>query len=84
MHIGSAVFVSGQPSLSSSVVMKVEILDTNDRAPAFTMELYEFSVGEGGKPGTVVGTVRAIDEDLAPYNKTELFIVGGNEEGKEP
>jgi len=46
--------------------MIVQVLDANDELPQFDKSVYYFSVMENRPPGTVVGTVRATDDDVSP------------------
>jgi len=65
----------GQPvSRSSSVLVRLEILDENDERPTFAYEVYTFGTYENQPSGTEVGTVAAVDRDLAPYNEVEYRL----------
>ena len=44
--------------------MRIDILDTNDEAPQFTLSSYNKTISEGDKAGTSVVTVSAYDKDL--------------------
>jgi len=61
-------------SRSSSVLVRLEILDENDERPTFAYEVYTFGTYENQPSGTEVGTVSAIDRDLAPYNEVEYHL----------
>ncbi|ODM94994.1 Protein dachsous [Orchesella cincta] len=54
----------GSPALSSTAVISITVTDENDHAPLFEQKLFKFSLEENNKPGTVVGEVRAVDEDI--------------------
>ncbi|XP_040892286.1 protocadherin-23 [Toxotes jaculatrix] len=41
----------------------VLVLDINDNVPAFSSEVYYFTVSEGSSPQGLVGTVKAVDKD---------------------
>ena len=60
----------GVPSMSSSVIVTVTVIDTNDENPVFTVPVFVGSVDENSPPGTSVLTVSAIDPDnfVAPLN----------------
>lgn len=54
----------GSPALSTTAVISITVQDENDHAPQFTQKLYQFTMQENNKPGTVVGEVQAVDEDI--------------------
>ncbi|XP_056094109.1 protocadherin beta-16-like [Rhinichthys klamathensis goyatoka] len=54
----------GVPSLSSSVILSLQISDVNDNAPVFEKSSYEASVQENNTPGLSIFTVRARDADF--------------------
>ena len=68
----------GDPELSSSVIVTITVIDTNDERPVFRQGLYTGSIAENSPPGTPVLTVSAIDPDdfTAPLNYT-LFDTSG-------
>ncbi|KAK7089550.1 protocadherin-9-like [Littorina saxatilis] len=53
----------GDPPLSRSSELRVEVSDSNDNAPEFTSNEYVLSVAENEVVGTWVGQVRASDVD---------------------
>ncbi|XP_053522433.1 protocadherin gamma-A8-like [Artibeus jamaicensis] len=53
----------GEPRRSSSVHIKVTVLDVNDNAPVFAQPIYRVTVPENVPPGTLLLTVRASDLD---------------------
>ncbi|XP_076861952.1 protocadherin gamma-A2-like isoform X15 [Brachyhypopomus gauderio] len=53
----------GEPSLSSSVTLSLQISDVNDNAPVFERSSYEASVMENNNPGVSVFTIKAVDAD---------------------
>ena len=59
----------GSPSLSSSVLVTVRILDENDESPNFDRIQYDYSVAENVPLHTLVGQLNAIDKDSMPYNQ---------------
>ena len=69
----------GNPSRSSSTVIVVDIVDENDEAPTFDHKTYILEMEEEQPPGTLVGTVSAIDRDLAPFNRIRYRPVGPTE-----
>jgi len=65
----------GQPvSRSSSVLVRLEISDEDDEWPTFAYGVYTFGTYENQPSGTEVGTVAAIDRDLAPYNQVDYRL----------
>ncbi|XP_068447212.1 protocadherin gamma-A11-like [Clinocottus analis] len=53
----------GNPSLSSTKVIQVDVLDVNDNSPLFTESPYHFYVPENNKAGMSVFSVKAEDAD---------------------
>ncbi|KAM3867202.1 protocadherin beta-14-like [Diretmus argenteus] len=53
----------GSPSLSSTKVIQVDVLDVNDNSPLFTETPYTFYVTENNKPGGPIFSVSAADAD---------------------
>ncbi|XP_076861958.1 protocadherin gamma-A5-like isoform X21 [Brachyhypopomus gauderio] len=53
----------GEPSLSSSVTLSLQISDVNDNAPVFERSSYEVSVIENNTPGLSIFTINARDAD---------------------
>ncbi|CAG0919475.1 unnamed protein product [Notodromas monacha] len=65
---------NGSPERSSSVVVAVTVTDVNDNAPHFAQDVYQFTVEEGRKAGTLVGSVSAVDPDSGP-NATLTYVL---------
>ncbi|XP_030648003.1 protocadherin Fat 4-like [Chanos chanos] len=53
----------GVPQLSSSVSLRLQILDVNDNAPVFEKKYYEAHIAENNAAGQSIFTVRASDAD---------------------
>ncbi|KAJ7415077.1 hypothetical protein WISP_79841 [Willisornis vidua] len=53
----------GSPSLQSSAVLALRVLDVNDNAPVFTQERYRAQLAENNVAGALVLRVRATDAD---------------------
>ncbi|NXG06725.1 PCDG9 protein, partial [Sakesphorus luctuosus] len=53
----------GSPSLQSSAVLALRVLDVNDNAPVFTQERYSAQLAENNAAGVLVLRVRATDAD---------------------
>lgn len=65
----------GHPvSRSSSVLVRLEISDEDDERPTFVYGVYTFGTYENQPSGTEVGTVAAVDRDLAPHNEIEYHL----------
>ena len=54
----------GTPSLNSSVLVNVTILDIDDEAPRFTQKIYNANIKENSPEGTFVIELVAIDIDI--------------------
>ncbi|KAA0201593.1 hypothetical protein HAZT_HAZT002671 [Hyalella azteca] len=57
------VYDSGQPRLSSSINVTVQIMDINDNAPQFLRFSYHLHLPENMKIGTSVAQLQAVDAD---------------------
>ena len=65
----------GTPSRSASQSLIIQVVDVNDELPYFDKSAYYFSVVENSPLGTVVGTVRASDDDVSPaFNRVTYSI----------
>ncbi|XP_061581325.1 protocadherin gamma-A2-like isoform X22 [Cololabis saira] len=53
----------GVPSLSSSVILTLQISDVNDNAPVFERTFYEAYIVENNTPGLSIFSVKAMDAD---------------------
>ncbi|KAM3612809.1 uncharacterized protein V6R79_015001 [Siganus canaliculatus] len=53
----------GNPALSSTKVIQVDVLDVNDNSPVFTENPYTFYVTENNKAGMSIFSVSAVDFD---------------------
>ena len=60
----SATNVASNPSRSSNTTVRVNVLDTNDEPPRFSVPSYNETISEGDKAGTSIVKVSAQDEDL--------------------
>lgn len=70
---------SGNPAMSSSLILIVEILDQNDNAPSITNPLPMYCIRENVDIGELVGTVNATDEDSGGNTMLSFTIRAGNE-----
>lgn len=65
----------GDPPLTSTATVTVNVLDVNDEVPTFSAQEYVMSVDESVKPGTYIGNVSAFDPDTGPGGQVVLSIV---------
>ncbi|CAN7939547.1 unnamed protein product, partial [Ixodes hexagonus] len=63
--------------LTSTVTVRVNIVDTNDHAPMFSKDTYEAVVAEDAKKGTLVTTVTATDPDSGSFGKVRYTSLNG-------
>ncbi|XP_039630290.1 protocadherin alpha-2-like isoform X20 [Polypterus senegalus] len=63
IHLVLTAIDGGKPSKSGTVLIIVEVLDTNDNAPVFTQSLYKASVYENAPAKTVIMRLNATDAD---------------------
>lgn len=69
----------GQPPLSASLNMKVELVDINDNSPVFEQSSYRFKVSEDTLLDTIIGKVRAYDLDTGKNGLVKYrFVENGN------
>ena len=69
---------AGNPPLSSTVLVAVNITDTNDNAPKFDQLAYEARISDKAKKGQFVAIVQAFDDDVSDRHKLAYSIVGGD------
>ncbi|XP_069510273.1 protocadherin gamma-A6-like isoform X34 [Ambystoma mexicanum] len=53
----------GRPVRSGTVRVQINVIDVNDNAPVFDQPLYKIRVMENSPKGSVIGTMRATDND---------------------
>ena len=71
----------GTPPLETSIEVVVRIQDINDHMPVAENATYTFTIEENIDPGTVVGQVRAHDQDAGDNGKIFYSIIDGNDYG---
>ena len=64
----------GQPPLSSSTFLRINILNVNDNAPVFDKPSYGFIVGDFIKPGQFIGKVSCVDPDNEKKSRLRYSI----------
>ncbi|XP_057679932.1 cadherin-6-like [Corythoichthys intestinalis] len=67
--------------LSGTTTVSITLADVNDNPPRFTKTLYEFKVPESVVPGSPVGTVRAVDNDIGENAEMDYRIIGSDGPG---
>ncbi|KAL4711580.1 hypothetical protein ACJJTC_003597 [Scirpophaga incertulas] len=73
---------NGTPAQFESLrLLTVVLADDDDNSPRFQQLQYRFSILENLAPGTIVGTIRAIDKDSGDNGKVYYHILDGNKEG---
>ncbi|XP_071425977.1 protocadherin gamma-A7-like isoform X19 [Pithys albifrons albifrons] len=71
----------GSPSLQSSAVLALRVLDVNDNAPVFTQERYSAQLAENNAAGALVLTVRATDADWGQNARVRYRLSEGRVRG---
>lgn len=69
----------GQPSLSGTATVEVNILDMNDHSPQFQSSTYTADVSEDVPIGSLVLEVKAIDLDHGPNSQVQYFLSHGSQ-----
>ena len=64
--------------LSSSTTVRVHVTSANEFIPQCSLEEYRFTVSESAAPGSVAGTVRAIDADEGIHGIPMFFFIGNS------
>ncbi|NXG21242.1 PCDG9 protein, partial [Grallaria varia] len=71
----------GSPSLQSSAVLTLRVLDVNDNAPVFAQERYSARLWENNAAGTLVLRVRATDADWGQNARVRYRLWEGRVRG---
>ncbi|XP_047739370.1 fat-like cadherin-related tumor suppressor homolog, partial [Hyalella azteca] len=71
----------GTPPLSSTALLNLTVLDTNDNAPAFTQQSYTGRVSEGAPLGEYIVQLAAQDADSGDNGRVAYSISRGNDAG---
>ena len=69
---------SGNPSLSTSIPINVQVLDVNDNNPVFNQSEYVTTVTENTGSGTFVIITPATDKDVGQYGSITYKLTGGD------
>ena len=70
----------GEPKLSSTVTVYINVKDVNDNVPAFTQAVYKAEVAEDSAPGSSILRVEATDLDSENNGEIEYSIIGEADE----
>ncbi|NXP17443.1 PCDG7 protein, partial [Scytalopus superciliaris] len=71
----------GSPSLQSSAVLALRVLDVNDNAPVFAQERYSARLSENNAAGALVLRVRATDADWGQNARVRYRLGEGRVRG---
>ncbi|ESO94055.1 hypothetical protein LOTGIDRAFT_104487 [Lottia gigantea] len=69
----------GMPALSSTALVHLMVLDTNDNAPQFFQTSFDCSITDQAQRGQLVTRLLATDADSSDVNNLSYMIIGGNE-----
>ncbi|XP_061581332.1 protocadherin gamma-A5-like isoform X28 [Cololabis saira] len=64
----------GEPKMSGTMMIVINVLDVNDNAPVFTQKIYKATVIENSPKGTVVARVTASDADEGSNSKITYSV----------
>ncbi|CAD5125875.1 DgyrCDS14066 [Dimorphilus gyrociliatus] len=67
----------GTPRQISYHALRINLVDVNDDVPKFEYDIYEATIKENQKPGQIVRTVKAIDNDEGDFGTVEYLIPNG-------
>ncbi|XP_072181687.1 cadherin EGF LAG seven-pass G-type receptor 2-like [Diadema setosum] len=79
-HLVAYAYDQGVPSLSTSVMVDVEITDTNDNPPSFSEREYFVTIRENRIPGEQVMKLTATDPDSGFNSLIQYTIVRGDQD----
>uniref|UniRef100_A0A8C1WVS5 Cadherin 6 n=1 Tax=Cyprinus carpio TaxID=7962 RepID=A0A8C1WVS5_CYPCA len=64
--------------LTGTTTVNISLTDVNDNPPRFTQSIYQFSVPEITKVGSLVGRIRAVDADVGRNAEMDYTVVNGD------
>jgi protocadherin Fat 1/2/3 len=73
---------NGNPSLTATTEVKIEVVDVNDNPPVFYQKHYTAAVNEGALPGTIIFALETEDKDIVAKTDVEYFITSGDDLGR--
>ena len=65
----------GSARRTATAVVRLVVLDVDDRVPVFDNDLYVFQIAENEPPGIVLGRVSALDADLPPHDVIRYHMI---------
>ena len=68
----------GEPALSDTITVPVNVGPINDNAPQFPVEPFMFTIVENLPLNSMFGEIVATDNDLPPHNNLYYQIISGN------
>lgn len=71
----------GYPTLTSSAIVRVEVLDVNDHSPSFSSPIYSLNVGENSHMGTLIFQASASDSDSGLYGRAKYILMDNSHTG---
>lgn len=71
----------GSPPKTDRTTVRITVTDVNDCVPQFSKKKYTALIREDIKPGQLVVTVSASDEDLGSNGEVSYDFSGGNDQG---
>ncbi|XP_066284098.1 cadherin-23-like [Branchiostoma lanceolatum] len=71
----------GSPSLSTVVIVTMEITGVNEFQPVFTLNPYGVSINENISLATSILAVSAQDQDAGTQGEVKYYITSGNQDG---
>lgn len=75
IYVSAYVTDTGVPQLTSTAEIIVDIVNTNDNEPVFTLPEYRFTVAENSPKGTHIGKIDAKDGDDGELLVCDLYVV---------
>jgi len=61
--------------MTATAVVRIVVLDIDDRLPVFDHDHYVFQIAENEPPGVVLGRVSALDADLPPHDVVRYHTI---------
>ncbi|XP_069027771.1 protocadherin gamma-A1-like isoform X27 [Embiotoca jacksoni] len=74
MSLSLTAIDGGEPQMSGTMQIFVNVLDVNDNAPTFAKSLYRAKIQENSPKGTSVTTVSASDKDVGSNSEVSYLI----------
>ena len=68
---------NGNPKLTATATLTIQLEDVNDEVPVFTNSTYTFTMRENRPAGMFVGTFSATDPDLGEGGRVSFFLGPG-------